>query len=107
MSLDPDIEYTIEDDYLFVANDDDFGVTNLAKTNSYIIMEENNCDIIRNGLIRRIEEYTYLERDQAILVLLHFDWNVDRIKEKWYDNSEKYLEMCGVTPSAESKQLLL
>jgi ariadne-1 len=107
MSLDPDIEYTIEDDYQFIPNDDDFGVTNLAKTNSYIIMEENNCDIIRNGLIRRIEEYTYLQRDQAILVLLHFEWNVDRIKEKWYDNSEKYLEMCGVTQSAEAKQQLL
>jgi ariadne-1 len=105
-----DIEYTIEDDYGDFENkgeNDDYGIINLAKTNSYVVMEENNFELIRNGLIKKIEEYAYLTRDQAILVLLHFDWNVERVKEKWYDNTEKYLELCGITQSNESKQTLL
>jgi ariadne-1 len=111
MSLQPDIEYNIEEDYGDELNqrdeNDDFGDINLAKTNSYIILEEKNFDIIRNNLINKVEEYTYLTRDQAILVLLHFDWNVERVKEKWYDNTEKYLQMCGIAQSDEAKKLLL
>jgi ariadne-1 len=86
--------------------DNNFSDIGLTKSNSYCIIKDEEVEKLRNNLVLQVEEYTSLDRSQAILALLYFQWNLDKLKDCWFEDTEKNLELSGITQSQESKKIL-
>ncbi len=49
--------------------------------------------------VRKIEdftEFTTLTKEEATIILILYKWNVEKIKEIWYDNIEENRRKCGL-----------
>ena len=60
----------------------------------------------RDKIIKDAMEHLCLERDDAILALIYFKWNMDNLLTFWYDDVESYKEKCGINVSKESLKKL-
>jgi ariadne-1 len=89
-------EYNVEESQNEEAN------IGLTKSTSYSIIKDEEIEALRDKLIKSVEDYCSLSRDDAILVCLFFKWNVEKIQEKWYDNSDMYMVLSGVAQSRDS-----
>jgi ariadne-1 len=68
----------------------------LQKTNSYMILKEDQLLKEREKIIKEAMEFISLDRDEAILVLIFFNWSMDNIHDKWFDDVEKNSIKCGI-----------
>ena len=86
-------EYFDNDEYA-----DDFA---LCRQNSYTIIKTSDIEKLRNNIISEVCEFICLSPEETILVLIHYQWNVERIKDQWYDNTDENKQKCGIelTPS--------
>jgi ariadne-1 len=77
-------------------------------TNKNIITFLKPDEIIkeREKVIKDAMENLCLERDDAILALIYFKWNMDNLLTFWYDDVEGYKEKCGIILSKSSLKLL-
>ena len=63
-----------------------------------------NSEIIkkRDKVIENFKECTDLNKDEAELVLINYNWNYDKLTEEWYDNMEKIKIESHIEQSPES-----
>ena len=54
----------------------------LTKSSSYCIIKHEEISKLRDSLIKIVEEFTNLPRDYAILFLLYFNWNIDKLQDQ-------------------------
>lgn len=87
--------------------DNNFSDIGLTRSSSYCIIKHEEIEKLRNNLILQVEEYTSLNRLQSILVALYYQWNIEKIKDCWFEDTEKNLELCGINQSQESLKILL
>ena len=59
----------------------------------------------REKMIQEAMEKLFLERAQAILVLIYFEWNVDKF-DLWYEDVDNYRVKAGIELSPSNKELL-
>lgn len=101
-----DDNYYYQQDY---TNDyEDFDTFNsndlsLQKTNSYMILKEDQLLKEREKIIKETIELISLGRDEAILVLIFFNWSIDSIQDKWFDDVGKNSIKCGIKLKENNK----
>lgn len=109
MDYDDDIDYKSEDDYESygeyetVHNDEESENIN----NQYTVLSQLDLEIAREKEIKEVMDKLYLDRDKSILVLIYYNWNIDKIETNWYDNVEINSIKCGITLSKETEKKLL
>lgn len=102
-SYDIDIEYSVPDYEESCYNYD----LDLVKNNSYMILREDQLLKERESVISEAMEHLFLERDDAILALIHFSWSMDRLKDDWYNDVDLSKVRCGIELSEGNKQNLM
>ncbi len=100
-----DYDYN-QDEYYYEEVPGECDNLGLTKSTSYCIVKDKEIDSLRDRLIQSAEESTSLDRDGAILALLYFKWDLEKLQQEWYDNTEKWFEESGIEPSNESQTLL-
>ena len=54
--------------------------------------------------IEEFKEYSSLNRQQAELVLVHYNWNADVLMNDWFDKTQKIKESSGLCQTKESEK---
>ena len=85
------------EDNILIGNDSNKNIITYLKPDE-IIKER---DKVINGI-----ENLYLEKDNAILALIYFKWNMEKLLTFWYDDVEGYKEKYGIILSKTSLKLL-
>ena len=52
--------------------------------------------------IKEFMEFSCLDADDAEIVLINYNWNLDTLNDFWYENLEVNKEKCGIKQSEES-----
>jgi ariadne-1 len=92
-----DIDYNPEDYY----NEIEYDIP-LGRQSSYTVIKATELEKIRNNLISDVSEFTCLSAEDASLILINNQWNIERIKDIWYDNTDENKQKCGLELSKES-----
>ena len=101
-----DIEELSNDDFNYDYNGDEDYEENENKINIYTEFEESRFleekEIIkeREKMISEVKEKLYLERDDAILVMIYYQWNIDK-SDNWYEDVEQNRINAGIDLSKE------
>ena len=73
---------------------------NLNESEGTIFLDESEIFKEREKMISEAKETFYLERDDAILVMIYYQWNIDK-SENWYENVEQNRINAGIELSKE------
>ena len=65
-------------------------------TSTYVIKDFNEILPRMTGVIDEIADVLCLDRDVVELMLIHFNWNKDRLMDSYSDNHERTAEACGI-----------
>ena len=68
-------------------------------------IEESKIIAEREALIKEAKEKLFLKREDAILVMIYYKWNLDKL-DNWYDNPEENKVKAGIELSKKTKQKL-
>src|SRR4051794_18131201 len=96
---DYDQDYNVEEYYCPDDQGNEETNIGLTKSTSYCIIRDEEIDKLRDRLIHTVEEYTSLSRDESILALLFFQWNLEKLQDKWFENTDKWLFESGINQS--------
>lgn len=108
MYTDEDYEYQ-QEMYILTSEDLDYNpiqYSNPLSNKDYNIIKRSDLHKLRNSLIEECEEFTCLSRNEAILVLVQYQWNIETIKDFWYNDPELNRKRCGIDLSEDSLNLL-
>ena len=87
-------------------NYDENELNNQIITNETIIfLEEDEIIKEREKVIKEAIEKLFLEREDAILAMIYFQWNVDKL-DNWYENVDENKIKAGIELSEKTKQKL-
>ena len=86
--------------------DDNIEIENDLNKNIITFLKPDEIIKEREKVIKDAMENLCLERDDAILALIYFKWNMEKLLEFWYDDVEGYKEKCGIILSKTSLKLL-
>lgn len=89
---------------------------NSTPLNSFSKMGENKINIMQDfellkpadldkkkeDIINQFIEYSQLSRDEAEIVLVNNQWNLELLSSKWFDNTQQIRINCGIERSKES-----
>lgn len=98
-----------ENEEFFYNEDDNYNDQQIIQQNKkfpYLYISEKEILNERENLIQISQEKLFLTRDQSILALVYFKWNIFNLIDLWYDNPEKYSEEMGIIQSSKSIQSL-
>ena len=92
-----------QEDYDYEFNEGDLN-NQITDENISFVPEE---DILkkREKMIEEASEKLGLERPQAILAMIYFEWNIDKLDD-WYDDVDKHMVKAGIELSPKTKELL-
>ena len=99
-----------DDDYLNDAEDyyDDqsepIEIDNDATIGKYEFLMKNDIEKERNKKIEEFTDYSSLTKQQAELVLINYNWNIDILMNEWFDKTQKIKENCGLSQTKESQK---
>ena len=101
-----DIEELPNDEYNYDYNVDEDDDEKENKINDYTefddlrFLEEKEIIKEREKMILEAEEKFYLKRDDAILVMIYYQWNIDK-SDNWYENVEQNRINAGIDLSKD------
>lgn len=95
-------EYDDYQDYGYTCSD--CGNVNLNRENSYTILKKDDIEKLRQRLIEDTMEFLGLEKEETALVLIHYHWNIDKLKDSWYENMEENRKKCGLDTIEKSQK---
>lgn len=75
----------------------------LQRENSYMILKSYDIEKLRNKIIEEAIEFTSLSREEATIVLIHYQWNIEKFRHMWYDNLEENRKNCGIELTTQSR----
>ena len=89
-------------------NDINIDKENKKKTQmeDYEILEYSNLSKIRNDIILKFMESSCLNYEEAELVLIHYDWNYNKLIDIWFDETEKIKIESHIEQSPNSLKLM-
>ena len=79
----------------------------LTNEKNFQIVHLNEISNLRENLISKCCESTALTRDEAILVLIQYKWNIDRIDDDWFNDVDENRQKFGIDLDKPSKLKLL
>ena len=74
--------------------------------NQFIILSQHDLEEAREKEIKEAMDNLCLDRDKSILVLIYYNWNMDKILTNWYDDVDKHSIKCGIKLSKETEEQL-
>ena len=92
-----------EDEYEY--EEDDLNNNNKNTDETITFIPEEDILKEREKMIQETIEKLYLERDQAILAMIHYEWNLDNL-DNWYEDVDTNKSQSGIDLSAETKEKL-
>jgi len=82
-------EYEYDNEYYIDAYSQSGNCTpTLFRQSSFFYLKEDEMIGERDKQIEKTMEYCCLTRNDAILVLIFYNWSIERIQDNWYDNVE-------------------
>ena len=103
-----------EENYLYNENnnseeydyEENSDIENESNKNIITYLKPDELIKERDKVIKDAMENLCLERDNAILALIYFNWNMDKLLTFWYNDVDGYKEKCGITLSKNSLKIL-
>ncbi|PRQ32288.1 putative aminoacyltransferase, E1 ubiquitin-activating enzyme [Rosa chinensis] len=86
------------DEYDYDMEDDD--ELSQPSKNSFKVLNESDLKEHQEDDITSVAAVLSLSRAASTLVLLHHNWNLDSVKEAWFDNEDKVREAVGLLPAS-------
>ena len=80
---------------------------NKTQMEDYEILEYSNLSKIRNDIILKFMENSCLNYEEAELVLIHYNWNYNKLIDIWFDETEKIKIESHIEQSPNSLKLIL
>ncbi|PRQ22802.1 putative aminoacyltransferase, E1 ubiquitin-activating enzyme [Rosa chinensis] len=84
-----------DDDLLVDDKVDDFGQSRSPQEN-YIVLEEEEIAKLQDNYIAEVSTVLSISKFDACLLLPHFHWRVDELKDEWFANEDKVREKVGL-----------
>ena len=78
---------------------------NLTTDENITFIQEEDILKEREKMIEEAIEKLFLERDQAILAMIYYEWNLDNL-DNWYEDVDINKAKAGIDLSQETKELL-
>ena len=82
-------EYDLQEN---INNDQNY----LHRDNSYMMLKSSDIEKLRTMIIEEAVEYTSLSREEATVVLIQYNWNIEKLRYLWYENLEENKIKCGI-----------
>jgi ariadne-1 len=92
----------IGSDYYNEYQYESFPGISLTRQTSYSIVKASDLEKLRSILIQECEEFTCLDREEATILLISYQWNMDSLKDKWYEDTEENRRRCGLDFTKEA-----
>ena len=83
-----------------------YGKENQTQMKDYEILEYSNLSNIRKDIILKFMESSCLNYEEAELVLIHYDWNYNKLIDIWFDETEKIKIESHIEQSPTSLKLI-
>jgi replicative DNA helicase len=61
---------------------------NLNINESYLMIKEDELLKERNKIINEAVDYLYQDKNDATIVLINYNWNIEKLKDQWYDSAD-------------------
>ena len=88
-------------DYDYEYNEDD--LNGMIVEESVEFIQENDILVEREKMIAEAKEKLFLERNQAILAMIYFEWNLDKL-DNWYEDVDQNKINAGIELSEQLKK---
>ena len=88
-------------DYDYEFNEDDLNVQVVDQATTFV--EEKDLLQEREKMILEATEKLFIERNQAILAMIYFCWNLDKL-DNWYEDIDKNRVNVGIELSEKTKK---
>lgn len=85
--------YYQEEDYEINYEPDDL---DLEPQQSYNIVKNEDLNTLREKIISEFIDKTYMERDDSIIALINYQWNLDKINDDWYNDVDGNRKKFGI-----------
>ena len=83
-----------------------YGKENQTQMKDYEILEYSNLSNIRKDIILKFMESSCLNYDEAELVLIHYNWDYNKLIDIWFDETEKIKIESHIEQSPTSLKLI-
>lgn len=100
-----DEDYDLEDNNYDYNEIDDDDLHNQIYTNDNNFLYEEEIIKEREKTIKEAMEKLFLNRNDAILAMIYFEWNIDKL-DSWYENVDENKIKAGIQLSKEAKAKL-
>ena len=97
-NLNNDLNYQGSSDLYYDTNDN----LELANPLSYNIVHLNELSSVRNRLIADFVDQTCVDKDEAIIALIDYKWNLDKINDDWYNDVDGNRKKFGIDQDENS-----
>ena len=97
-----EVDIDIENENNIINNTKD----NIANLEDYEIIEYSQIVKIRKEIILKFMENTCLKYEEAELILIHYNWNYDKLIDIWFDETEKIKIESHIEQHPDTKKLL-
>ena len=71
---------------------------------NYEFLLKDEIEKERNKKIEEFIQFSSLSKEDAELILIYFNWNIDVLMNEWFDNMEKIKQKSGLSLSKESEK---
>ncbi len=97
-------EYYNDDEYIYEENEYIIRDTDNAfsRSLSYQVIKTIDLNKLRDQIIKEAMEYLCLSRDETTTVLINYQWNMEKIRDQWYENVDENKIKCGIELSQKN-----
>ncbi|MCQ2821346.1 MAG: E3 ubiquitin protein ligase [archaeon] len=97
---------TGEDYDLFNYDGEESAKEDLIFSDEYELLKADDFNQKRLNQIKEFVEFSSLSEDEAEIILINYNWNMEKLTSEWYENMESIKEKCGITLSSEAHEKL-
>jgi len=99
-----DIDYNYDEyyDYQYESGINDYH-NNLQRENSYMILKSSDIEKLKSRIIEEAREFTSLSKEEATVVLIQYQWNIEKFRHLWYENVDENKKRCGIELTNQAK----
>lgn len=73
---------------------------------SFQVIKTTDLQKFRECKIEEASEFTSLSKDESIIVLVNYQWNMEKLRDNWYENVDENKIKCGISLSKNNQYLL-
>ncbi|MCQ2821039.1 MAG: hypothetical protein MJ252_27590 [archaeon] len=78
--------------------------SDIIVSDEYELLKESDLKAKRNKQIKEFMEFSSLSKEEAEIVLINYNWNMEKLTSEWYENTEGIKVKCGIEEKITSKE---